>query len=617
MDSGHVSSDARGESARMVSSVRVLQSHGWCMRVMSLAGALVLVLQGQSTAGVEDPPALSIVNNETQPVFSYADAIVESVSVETGQDTDGDGVVDHVYVDIMRPREGREGLKSPVLLTASPYNEGSEDLDDPEGAVRPPAIGAGPGFALRVQGLPETDQFVPRGYAVAQMQVQGTGRSTGCTDVGGPHDIAAVAAVVAWFTGSGKAFYLDGSPATAEWSTGSVGMFGHSYDGALQVGAASAGVPGLKAVVPTAPVTDWYAWSRSNGLAVSPHRTSTLGRAVAGPVAREECADQIGSLVAGEDADTGDRNAFWDARDYVRDMSRFTTPVLTTWARDDANVDSVQFSGLWNALGTKGVPRKLWILSGDHSMRPDIWRYEDWKRTLHRWMDRWLLGLDNGIDREPAVDTQSETNAEPEFPAQITSTWPQLDAEPVRLYAGDSAAGGSAPLTIEPSASADFHLVPDAEVGPLLKTQPAPGPPYRIFAVTPPAAADTRFAGTPVMTATVRPSTKSTPLTAYLVTYRDGVKGMKVLSQGFIDLKNRRSLYRPEPLLPGETVTVTWEMSALDRTVPAGQRVGLILLGDNYGADTTPDPDAGPIDFDLTRTSITVPVVGGRVGITL
>lgn len=231
-------------------------------------------------------------------------------------------------------------------------------------------------------------------------------------------------------------------------------------------------------------------------------------------------------------------------------------------------------------------------------------------------MDRWLLGLDNGIDREPAVDTQHETDPELESPAEITATWPHPDAVPVRLHAGDMV-DGSAPLTAEPSASADFHLVPDAKVGPLLKTQPAPGPPYRIFAVTPPAAADTRFSGTPVMTATVRPSTRSTPLTAYLVTYRDGVKGIKVLSRGFIDLKNRNSLYRPEPLVPGETVTVAWEMSALDRTVPAGQRVALILLGDNYGSDTTPDPDAGPIDFDLTRTSITLPVVGGRAGITL
>ncbi|HUQ56380.1 CocE/NonD family hydrolase C-terminal non-catalytic domain-containing protein [Lentzea sp.] len=132
----------------------------------------------------------------------------------------------------------------------------------------------------------------------------------------------------------------------------------------------------------------------------------------------------------------------------------------------------------------------------------------------------------------------------------------------------------TAPLTTEPSASQDFHLVPDARSGPLLKTQPAPGPPYRIFALT--------------------------PLSAYLVTYRDGVKGIKVMSQGIIDLKNRNSLYLPDPLVPGETVTITWEMSALDRTVPAGQRIALILLGDNYGSDTVP-----------------VPVVGGHSAITL
>lgn len=587
--------------------------------MISLASVLVLVLSGQSAAGAAGPPTLSIVDNETQPVFSYADAIVESVSVETGQDTDGDGVVDHVYVDIMRPREGEEGLRSPVLLTASPYNEGFQSPDS-EGVGLPPAMDAGPGFAIRIQGRPQTDWFVPRGYAVAQMQVPGTGRSTGCTDVGGPHDIAAVAAVISWFTGSGRAVYLDGSPATAQWSTGSVGMFGHSYDGALQVGAASAGVPGLKAIIPTAPVTDWYARTRFNGLATSPDRpdrsTALLAGMVAGPVARQVCAGHASALRTREDAATGDRNSFWDERDYVHDMSRFTAPVLTTWARYDDNVDSVQFWGLWKALGDRGVPRKLWVLDGDHSASPITWHYDEWKRTMRRWMDRWLLGLDNGVDREPAVNRQRENDQDSQSPAEIRAAWPPADSMPVRLFAGE-VVDGAASLTAEPSASADFHLVPDAKVGPLLLTQPAPGPPYRIMAITPPAAADTRFTGTPVMTATVRPSTSSTPLTAYLVTYRDGVKGITILSRGFLDLKNRNSLHRPEPLVPGETVTATWEMSALDRTVPAGQRVALILLGDNYRTNTAPDPDAGPMHFNLTRTSVTVPVVGGRTAITL
>ncbi|MBP2338851.1 X-Pro dipeptidyl-peptidase [Saccharothrix coeruleofusca] len=582
---------------------------------ISLAVVATLVLAGQSPAAAAGPPTLSIIDNETQPVFSYADAIVESLSVETGEDTDGDGVVDHVYVDLMRPREGEQGLKSPVLLTASPYNEGYENPENEDIPLRQ-AIGAGPGFAWRIQGDVRTDLFVPRGYAVAQMQVQGTGRSTGCTDLGGPHDIAAVTAVINWFAGSGRAFYLDGSPATADWSTGAVGMYGHSYDGTLQVGAASTGVPALKAIVPTAPVADWYKWVRTNGLTNYWADMPGYAQRVAGPAAKEVCAGRVASLAAAEDAASGDRNAFWDAHDYVRDMSRFTAPVLTTWARDDANVDSVQFADLWNALGAKGVPRKLWLLNGHHGSSPSDWRYDDWKRTLRRWMDRWLLGLDNGIDREPAVDAQRQTTPGPGTPPEIASTWPRQDATPVRLHAGDMV-NGSAPLTTEPSASADFHMVRDTKVGPLLKTQPGIEPPYRIFGVTPPAAADTRFSGTPTMTATVRPTTRSTPLSAYLVTYREGVKGMKVLSRGLIDLKNRHSLYRPEPLVPGETLTVTWEMSPLDQTVPAGQRIGLILLGDNYSSDTVPDPEAGPIDFDLTKTSITVPVVGGRAALTL
>lgn len=68
---------------------------------------------------------MSIVDNETQPAFDLEKAILETVSVDTGQDTGGDGITDRVYADVYRPGEGRHGLKSPVVLTASPYHEGN------------------------------------------------------------------------------------------------------------------------------------------------------------------------------------------------------------------------------------------------------------------------------------------------------------------------------------------------------------------------------------------------------------------------------------------------------------------------------------------------------------
>src|SRR5688572_14934879 len=56
------------------------------------------------------------------PLYSYADAIRESVWVQTPLDNDADGQADRVAVDIVRPREAAlRGVKVPVIMVASPY----------------------------------------------------------------------------------------------------------------------------------------------------------------------------------------------------------------------------------------------------------------------------------------------------------------------------------------------------------------------------------------------------------------------------------------------------------------------------------------------------------------
>ena len=55
--------------------------------------------------------------------------------------------------------------------------------------------------------------------------------------------------------------------------------------------------------------------------------------------------------------------------------------------------------------GAAGVERKIWLSQTGH-VDPFDFRREDWVRTLHRWFDHELYGLDNGIMDEPAVDFQ-------------------------------------------------------------------------------------------------------------------------------------------------------------------------------------------------------------------
>lgn len=68
-------------------------------------------------------------NGKAQPIFDTTKLQRETVYVETELDTDLDGKLDLVKVDLIRPAETANALKVPVLFTASPYNQGTNEAD--------------------------------------------------------------------------------------------------------------------------------------------------------------------------------------------------------------------------------------------------------------------------------------------------------------------------------------------------------------------------------------------------------------------------------------------------------------------------------------------------------
>ena len=111
--------------------------------------------------------------------------------------------------------------------------------------------------------------YEPRGYAVVEVDMAGTSRSTGCSDEGASEDIDSIKAVIDWLNGRADAVDINGNPVTAYWANGSVGMIGKSYDGSLANGVAATGVEGLKTVVPISAISSWYDYDRSQGIPFS------------------------------------------------------------------------------------------------------------------------------------------------------------------------------------------------------------------------------------------------------------------------------------------------------------------------------------------------------------
>src|SRR3954462_5303380 len=228
---------------------------------------------------------------ESQPVYSYGNAVREAVWVDTRLDGDGDGKTDRVAVDIVRPREpAQQGRKVPVIMDASPYysccgrgNESQLKTYDAQGVV--------------VQmPLFYDNYFVPRGYAFVGVALAGTSRSDGCVDVGGRSDIQSAKAVVDWLNGRATAYTsrTGTAKARATWTNGRTGMIGKSWDGTIANGVAATGVEGLKTIVPISAISTWYDYMRFNGTLRSPGYPNYLQGVVSNRV--EQCAAVTESL---------------------------------------------------------------------------------------------------------------------------------------------------------------------------------------------------------------------------------------------------------------------------------------------------------------------------------
>ena len=280
------------------------------------------------------PAVAQSAPQESQPVYSYANAIREAVWVDTGLDGDGDGKPDRVAVDIVRPSEpAREGRKVPVIMDASPYysccgrgNESQLKTYDADGNV--------------VQmPLFYDNYFVPRGYAFVGVDLAGTNRSDGCVDVGGRSDIQSAKAVVDWLNGRAKAYTTRTGTvrSQASWTNGRTGMIGKSWDGTIANGVAATGVKGLKTIVPISAISSWYDYYFAKGAPLYDSGPDWLSGYVDSPDAQAKCAAVQQKIVDGAPR-TGDWTPFWTERDYVKDASKVKASVFLVHGMQDLNV---------------------------------------------------------------------------------------------------------------------------------------------------------------------------------------------------------------------------------------------------------------------------------------
>ena len=590
-----------------------------------------------------DPPQIVVENGVTQPVFAYADAIRETLLVEAPMDSDSDGRKDLIRLDVIRPAETESGLKVPSIMEASPYYNPGSNITTPRGF---------PGWW--------DEYFVPRGYAIVQVEMQGTSRSEGCPAIGGPEDTISIKAAVDWLNGRAPGFELDGSPALADWSTGAVGMQGVSYVGTLPNAVAVEGVPGLRTVVPIAAISNYYGYSRDQGI----RRTSWGTRYpefLANSVmqfnarARSLCGAFVRALGDNAADDSGDFTPFWQERNYLPAANKIktsSTAVFMVHGYGDTNVKPMQTSELWYEVARRNMPRKIWIHRGGH-LNPTSFRNTEWQRVMHLWMDRWLYDLPNTIMSEPMADIQR-----PDGTWVTDTSWPAPSTSKVDLRLGPANDDVPGRLSFNQTGGEPTQTFVDNFLTNFENTITANGHlahPNRLVYVTPALTSDVRISGTASVSVQFSADTTSTTLSALLVDYGEAatttlaektplelvtepcgpeefenltgcaepaevtsvITPERVITRGHIDAKNNVDLRWQEPLIPGQAYNVRWDMQPHDYIVPAGHRIGLIIVG-NYRASIGENnvlrdrlAEGREIRLHLTNSRLTLPVVGG------
>lgn len=571
-----------------------------------------------------------VVNGEAQRIPEFEDPdkwIRHDLWVETEFDTDGDGRSDRMHVDVTRPGQTETGgLKLPVIYESSPYFAGTGssasqyfwnvrqelDADPPERAKMPPIQRRG---QRPVISNSQTRAWVPYGFIVVHSSAPGTGLSQGCPTVGTRIEALAPKAVIDWLNRRAKGFTTpDGNEeVNAFWATGKVGMIGTSYNGTIPFAAATTGVQGLEAIIPVSPNNSYYHYYRSNGLVRSPG--GYLGEDVdvlydfihSNPDNCEYC-DSVykrGGMQAKHDRKTGDYNDFWAERDLMNYMDDYRAATLMAHGFNDWNVMISHSARFIDVLKKKGVPLQIYFHQGGHGGEPPF-------SMMNRWFTRYLFGVENDVEKDPKAWIVRETDDR--LKPTPYDDYPNPGASPVKFFLSPGAPQAGSLVMNKPSGP-NYETLTDNFSFSGSTLAKAEWTDHRLIYLTPPLKEDMHISGTPSIRIKALSSKSAVNLSVWLVTLpwiesRNPRPTDNIITRGWADLRNHRSLTESEPLQIGRFYEMTFELEPDDQVIPAGKQIGLLIFSSDREYTLWTDPGTR-LTVDLSGTEITLPVVGG------
>ncbi|MGH4006990.1 MAG: CocE/NonD family hydrolase [Pseudonocardiaceae bacterium] len=434
--------------------------------------------------------------------------------------------------------------------------------------------------------------FVEAGFAVALVNLRGTGGSGGCFQWGSRQD---------WSDASTVVEALAAQP----WSNGNVGMYGTSYEGWAQYMVMADPPPSLKAAVPISGVIDvWSLLTRQGApIPIGPVASTAFGAATSFAGAQPAALDHAGCAEYGthlregkELVITGDRTPYYEERDLRPLLADSAVPVLMANGLsylDEAH--TLQFENLWELLRED---RTRFMLGqwGHGGVRPDF------IQLATGWFDHYLRGGPQ-VTAPGLVEYQDDTGAWHTAPS-----WPPPAGSVPLFLSGRELIETRSGVT--PSQRSFQSLDLDGL---------ACGPQQLVYA-SPPLVQEILVAGNFSADLTVSSNLPGGNLVATLYhtsgrgSCAELVSGAQDSGRIQLDLRHWQQPGTSRPFPTGTPTRVTAQSLPLATVIPAGHR--LVLAIGATSAEILPDPLKPAITVasgEALPGSLTLPVVAGKL----
>ncbi|MGX5848739.1 CocE/NonD family hydrolase [Mesorhizobium sp. PL10] len=452
--------------------------------------------------------------------------------------------------------------------------------------------------------------FAGHGYASIRVDMRGNGDSEGLMDDEySEQELQDACDVIAW-------------AAAQPWCNGSVGMMGISWGGFNCLQVAARQPPALKAVISLCSTVDRYAddihykggclltenfgWA-STMLSYSSRPPDPL---IAGDnrwrdlwLTRLENQAFLLPLWLRHQH----RDAYWKRGSICEDFSAVKSAVLSIGGWHDGYRNTISHLVTNIQAPVKGIVGP-WIHKYPHyaGPKPAI----GFLQVALRWWDRWLKGVDTGVETDPdyrayVMDSVRPSRWHPERPGRWVAEqeWPSPN---IKVEAIELIAAGATPAivaTLQSCGLAGGEYFPFT-FGPELPGDQRPDDALSVCFDQPVLAEALDIVGAPEVEMRLSSDRRQANIAVRLCdVHPDGAS--ELISYGVLNLTHRNSHEFPQALVPGETVSACVILDQCAYRIPAGHRLR-IAVSNAYWPMIWPSPE--PAQLDLSAATLTLPL---------